>query len=56
MPFDDIHKEHSWALPYINKAASLGIIGGQNGHFRPNDSITRAETAKIVDRTQEFKQ
>jgi len=39
-------------IPYVIKAKELGIISGQtiDGKlvFRPNDSITRAESAKII--------
>lgn len=41
-----------WAESYINKAANLGIINGYtDGTFRPNDSVTRAEFAGMVNRT-----
>jgi 2',3'-cyclic-nucleotide 2'-phosphodiesterase/3'-nucleotidase len=32
----------------ISKAVSMEIVGGQNGKFRPGDSITRGEAAKII--------
>lgn len=41
-----------WMIPYVVRAQSLGIINGQiiDGvlKFRPNDSITRAESVKII--------
>jgi len=42
-----------WQKKYIEKAKALGIISGQkdsNGDmiFRPDESITRAETSKVV--------
>lgn len=41
-----------WSLVYIETAKSLGIVSGQevsgNLLFRPLDSITRAEVAKII--------
>lgn len=47
--FDDI-AEH-WAKDYINIAASIGwVYGDENGNFRPNDSITRAEVVTLVNR------
>lgn len=39
-----------WAEGYINSAASIGWIEGENGIFRPDDNITRAEVMTIVNR------
>ncbi len=51
MNFVDVNAASDLAK-YIEAAKSLGILSGQivNGKriFRPNDSITRAEIAKIV--------
>ena len=47
-PFTDV--EGHWAEEYINKAAAYGWIIGENGLFRPNDNITRAEVVTIVNR------
>ena len=39
-----------WAESEINKFSSLGYIGGyEDGSFKPNNSITRAEFVKILD-------
>lgn len=46
--FSDI--EGHWANAYINAAASLGWVEGNNGIFRPDDKITRAEVMTIVNR------
>ena len=46
--FSDI-SEH-WAENYINRAASLGWIVGDNGLFRPDDFITRAEAMTLTNR------
>ena len=47
--FSDI-KEH-WARTYINEAARNGWIRGYtDGTFRPNQDITRAETAAMINR------
>lgn len=50
--FIDIPAEWDWMIKYIEKAKELGIANGQTIDwqlkFRPNDSITRAETATIV--------
>ena len=39
-----------WAENYINRAASLGWIVGDNGLFRPDDFITRAEAMTLTNR------
>ena len=40
-----------WARDYINRAAALGLVSGDdNGKFRPNDYITRAEVMAILNR------
>ena len=40
-----------WAAKYIELAASNGwITGDPDGKFRPNDAITRAETAAMINR------
>lgn len=39
----------SWALPYVNTARELGAVSGYNdGTFRPNAPVTRAEALKIA--------
>ena len=37
-----------WYTEAVNALASLGIIQGSNGKFRPNDPITRAEFVAIA--------
>ena len=48
--FSDVTTD--WMIKYTEKAKSLGIVNGQEVNwkliFRPNDSITRAEVAKII--------
>lgn len=46
--FDDISKH--WAKEYINIAAAIDWVQGDNGLFRPNDSITRAEVVTLINR------
>ena len=46
--FSDI--DGHWAKDYINAAASIGWIVGENGMFRPDDDITRAEVMTLVNR------
>jgi hypothetical protein len=42
----------AWMIPYVETARTMGIVNGQviNGFlkFRPNDSITRAESVKVI--------
>lgn len=39
-----------WAEDYINTAASIGWVVGENNKFRPDDFITRAEAMTLVNR------
>jgi len=55
VPFIDV--ETSWYTEALEKSFSLGIIKGKSSNkFAPNDNITRAEAAVIIDRLrlQEF--
>jgi hypothetical protein len=46
--FKDVPQD-SWAANYISHLAGEGLVGGYpDGTFRPNNSITRAEFAKII--------
>ena len=50
--FPDI--EGHWAQDYINEAANAGIVDGyEDGTFRPQQYITRAEAVTMVNRTIE---
>ena len=40
--FNDV-KTGDWYASYINYAAKCGLVTGDNGAFRPNDPVTRAE-------------
>lgn len=44
--FSDV-SEDDWFASVVKTAASLGIVSGSNGAFRPNDAISREEAAKI---------
>ena len=37
-----------WYAPYIATAYSVGLVGGSDGMFRPDDTITREEMCKII--------
>ncbi|MBR5518014.1 MAG: S-layer homology domain-containing protein, partial [Clostridia bacterium] len=37
-----------WHAPYIATAYSMGLVGGSDGMFRPDDTITREEMCKII--------
>lgn len=39
---------NAWYAPYVSLAVSKGIISSKNMNFRPNDTISRAEAAKII--------
>jgi len=46
--------ETHWAKAAIEKWSGLEIIQGADGCFRPDDSITRGETAVILDRVMKY--
>ncbi len=47
--FTDISE--NWARKYINQAATAGLVYGyEDGTFRPNQNISRAETIAMVNR------
>ncbi len=43
-----------WGADAIDKWSALGVINGYDGHFRPNDSITRGEMACILDNVMDY--
>lgn len=45
--FSDVDK-NSWVAKVVVKASELGLIDTKNSKFRPNDSITRAESMKML--------
>ncbi len=53
----DFSDVNGWSAKYVQTAKNLGIVNGQEVNwkliFRPSDSITRAEVAKIVVNTIE---
>jgi hypothetical protein len=48
VPFEDVATNHyaAGAIAFVNKAEVM--LGDPNGHFRANDTITRAEMAALV--------
>lgn len=49
--FNDV-PEGYWAEPYIDELSSRNLISGyENGNFRPDQPVTRAEIARIVSNT-----
>ncbi len=42
--------EGHWSAESVEKWSSAGIIQGEDGKFRPDDNITRAELAVLLDR------
>lgn len=52
--FTDVSNS-SWYAQAIKNVTKLGIIVGDGkGHFRPNDTITRAELAAMVNRMENY--
>ena len=46
--FWDVPKDH-WAFEYIAELTNRGVISGyEDGSYRPNNTVTRAEWAKIM--------
>ena len=45
-----------WANAEIDKWSDFGVIKGSEGFFRPNDPITRAELAAILNRIMIYQQ
>lgn len=45
--FHDVAKD-AWYTPYVSLALSRNIVSDKNVNFRPNDTISRAEAAKII--------
>jgi len=47
--FSDV-PEGAWYTPFIERLHELGVVGGYlDGSFRPDEIITRAEMAVLVD-------
>ena len=44
--YKDVPATHTLAN-YVAYATRIGMVSGQDGNFRPNDAISRAEAAKI---------
>ena len=51
-PYSDISGH--WAEQTIQSWSGYGIVQGYNGTFRPDDMVTRGETAVILDRLLRF--
>lgn len=49
--FADVSEDY-WAKPYIDALSSRGLISGyEDGSFKPDDPVTRAQIANVVSRT-----
>jgi len=46
-PFPDVPYAE-WFAGYVYKAKIMGYVEGDNGYFKPDKDISRAELAKIV--------
>lgn len=51
MTFDDDEAISNYAIESVASLAANGIIAGDDGKFRPTESITRAEAATLIYRT-----
>ena len=52
--FSDV-SSGNWAAQDIEAASRVGIVGGENGKFRPNEKITRQQMATMIIRAIEYK-
>lgn len=43
-----------WAAPAAEKWADYGVLNGSDGKFRPDDYITRAEMATVLDNLMDY--
>lgn len=43
-----------WAESAIERWSEYGVLQGSGGRFRPNDPITRAEIAAVLDRVMKY--
>ncbi|OAB41535.1 glycoside hydrolase [Paenibacillus glacialis] len=50
LPFVDSNKVASWAIPYVYTIHKNSIMSGEGNKFRPNDAMTRQETAVVLAR------
>ncbi|WP_318614036.1 S-layer homology domain-containing protein [Sporosarcina sp. YIM B06819] len=53
-PFDDIANYAVKTKADINAAYKYGIARGKNGKFKPNDAVTRAQLALMIERAYEL--
>ena len=46
--FSDFNENH-WAFPYVNELVANGVVNGyEDGTYRPEANVTRAELAKLL--------
>ena len=48
LTFDDTSDIPTWAADAVSTLVAQGAVGGNNNHFYPGNTITRAEMAKIL--------
>ncbi len=54
-PFTDAHDAPTWAKGYINTAIKYDLISGfPDGSFKPNEIVTRAQTAVLLGRSESY--
>lgn len=50
LSFVDTDKIATWAIPYVYTIQKKSIMSGEGNKFRPNDAMTRQETAVVLSR------
>lgn len=50
LTFVDSYDVATWAIPYVYTIQKQSIMSGEGNKYRPNDAMTRQETAVVLDR------
>lgn len=50
LSYEDASLIAGWAVPYVSMMQQQNLMNGDGGKFRPNDPITRQETAVVLHR------
>ena len=54
LPWTDAESVDDWALEAVSLLTDLGILRGDGGVLRPDDPVTRAELAVLLDRLWDY--
>lgn len=52
--FKDNDEIPTWAIQSVEAAYKIGLIQGDSGYFRPNDNLTKAEAAVLLNRLIDY--